>query len=321
MRYTPPTSTSPTTEQPNVSKPPHAPDLQPLFIDPILEQTAFPPAYTDHTNHVWRIRTASEDVVVRLPRQTGDPTSPFWWGSNHLFGIDPRHPAALVAVNAQLARLSPLPVPRALRVGAVAGQPCLVVERLPGSRLDNLNDLPLATATALGTAVARIHTRRYPWWGAPAGATPHALVTFHARLADTLRGLVSRFFSADAALSAALAPLAARAARLPPPEDAALVMLDIDATQFLTDGERLTGLVDTDAYVVAPRALDLVGYEFELDRAHAAAFASGYRAVQPLPDLRAVRPIYRYLLRLLEVQGNVPLDIWSGWPAHFDRHR
>jgi Ser/Thr protein kinase RdoA (MazF antagonist) len=221
-------------------------------------------------------------------------------------------------VNAQLARLSPILVPRALRVGAVAGQPCLVVERLPGSRLDNLNDLPLAAATALGAAIARIHTQRYLRWGAPSGGSEHALATFHARLADTLRGLISRFFPSDAALSAALAPTLTLAAQLPPPADAALVMLDIDASQFLTDGERLIGLIDTDAYVVAPRALDLIGYEFELDQPHAAAFARGYRAVQPLPDLRAVRPVYRYLLRLLEVQGNVPLDIWSGWPAHFD---
>lgn len=293
--------------------------LQSLFPDPIVEAFAFPPAYSDHTNHVWRVRTARDLAVVRTPRAIGALDSPFWWGCHDLFGIDPRRPEALAVVNAQLADLSPIPVPRVLRAGAVAGRTAIVVEHLPGARLANLNDLPPETIVALGGAIGRIHARRFDWWGAPAGAARQRLDAFHPRLAATLRGLVARFFAADAALAGALDAACALAARLPPPEDAALVMIDVDATQFLADGDRLTGLVDTDAYVVAPRALDLFGYEFELDQTRAAAFARGYRAVLPLPDLRPARPLYRYLYRLLETQGRVPLPIWQGWPAHFDR--
>lgn len=294
-------------------------DLQPLFPEPIIEQYPLPPAYADHTNHVWLVRTTGEEAIVRLPRQAVTLDSPFWWGCHHLFGIDPRRPDALIPVNEQLARLSAIPVPRVIRAGAVAGRPALVVERLPGTRLTNFNDLPLAALETLGASIARIHTHRFPWWGAPGGAAQHPLADFHPRLAGTLRGLVARFFEHDAPLAGALDRICALAAQLPPPADAALVMVDIDGTQFLADGPRLTGLVDTDAYVVAPRALDLIGYEFELDRPHAAAFARGYRALLPLPDLRPVRPLYCYLLRLLEVQGTVPLDIWLGWPSHFDR--
>jgi hypothetical protein len=96
------------------------------------------------------------------------------------------------------------------------------------------------------------------------------------------------------------------------------VMLDVDATQFLGDGGHITALVDTDAYVVAPRELDFVGYEYELDAPGAAAFARGYRAILPLPDLTSARPVYRYLFRLLGVQGTVPLEEWLAWPAWFD---
>jgi aminoglycoside phosphotransferase len=294
-------------------------DFQPLFAAPIIEQALFPPAYSDHTNFVWRVRTAREEVIVRMPRATDDLNSPFWWGCHHLFGIDPRRPAALVAVNAELAELSPIRVPRVLRTGTVVGRPCLVVEHLPGARLADFNDLPLATIETLGTAIARIHARRFARWGVPGGEARRPLTTFHRDLAATLRGLVARFFAHDAPLAGVLDEMCALADRLPPPADAALVMLDVDGTQFLSDGTRLTGLVDTDAYVVAPRALDLIGYEYELDRPRAAAFRHGYRSVLPLPELQAVRPLYRYLYRLLEVQGSVDLNIWLGWPAHFDR--
>lgn len=94
-------------------------------------------------------------------------------------------------------------------------------------------------------------------------------------------------------------------------------MLDVDATQFLTADDRITALIDTEAYVVAPRALDFIGYEYELDERGAAAFAAGYRTLLPLPDLATVRPVYRYLYRLLGVQGAVPLDEWLAWPTRF----
>ena len=71
--------------------------------------------------------------------------------------------------------------------------------------------------------------------------------------------------------------------------------------------------------VALGRALDLIGYEYELDRPRAAAFVRGYQSLLPLPELQSVRPLYRYLYRLLEVQGSVDLNIWLGWPAHFDR--
>lgn len=293
-------------------------NLQPLFANPIVEQILFPPAYSDHTNLVWRVRTAREEAIVRMPRAIGELNSPFWWGCHHLFGSDPRRPAALVAVNALLADLSPIPVPRVLRTGSIGAHPGIVVEALPGTRLANFNDLPLATIEALGTAIARIHARRFSRWGAPGGDPHHPLDTFHRNLAATLRGLVARFFADNAPLAGALDEMCALAQRLPPPTDAALVMIDVDGTQFLTDGTNLTGMVDTDAYVIAPPALDLIGYEYELDRPRAAAFANGYRAILPLPDLRAVRPLYRYLYRLLEVQGSVDLNIWLGWPRHFD---
>ena len=292
-------------------------DLQPLFPEPILAQAPYPAAYSDHTNDVWRVRTATEEAVVRVPRPAAELASPFWWGARALFGIDPTRPHRLAALNARLAALSPLPIPRVLRVGRCTGRDCLVMEHLSGTPLTDLRALPPITLHDLGAALAQIHRQEYGWWGAPEGTKRQALGTFHPALAATMRALVARFYIADTSIVGALAGFHDAALRLPAPELAALIMLDVDATQFLTDGDRITALVDTEAHVVAPRALDFIGYEYELDAVGAAAFAAGYRALLPLPALAAVRPVYRYFYRLLGVQGPVPLDAWLAWPILF----
>jgi hypothetical protein len=292
-------------------------DLGPLFPGPILEQEAYPVAYSDHTNDVWRVRTATEDVVVRAPRPAAELASPFWWGARELFGLDPQQPRRLAALNEHLASLGALPIPRVLRAGRCEGRGCLVLERLPGTRLTDLRALPPAALHDLGAAIARIHRDEHRWWGIQGGERQRALAAFHPALAATLRALVARFYRDDAAIAGALAHFHDAALRLPAPEAAAPIMLDADATQFLTDGTRITALVDTEAYVVAPRALDFIGYEYELDEGGAAAFAAGYRGLLPLPVLGMVRPVYRYLYRLLGVQGAVPLDEWLAWPVLF----
>lgn len=55
----------------------------------------------------------------------------------------------------------------------------------------------------------------------------------------------------------AIEPLCTAALQLPPLEAGALVLVDMDAPQFLTDGGLLTGLVDTEAYVIGLRELGL----------------------------------------------------------------
>ncbi len=292
-------------------------DLQPLFPDPIVEQEAYPAAYIDHTNDVWRVRTATEEVVVRAPRLAAELASPFWWGGLQLFGLDPTRPRRLAALNERLAALSALPIPRVLRAGTCAGRECLVLEHLPGARLTDLRALPPAALHDLGVAIARIHRHEEQWWGGAGGEQRRALAVFHPALAATMQAIVARYYADDAAIAGALARFHDAALRLPTPETGALVMLDVDATQFLTDGTRITALVDTEAYVVAPRALDFIGYEYELDAIGAAAFTAGYRTLLPLPELTAVRPVYRYLCRLLAVQGPVPLGEWLAWPILF----
>lgn len=189
--------------------------------------------------------------------------------------------------------------------------------RMPGSALDSFATLPREALARLGEALARIHQYRFDWCGVPSGAVKLELDQFHRQMVRTMRELVAGFYPGDDQIQEQLEPICEAALALPAPAAGALVMPGIDPTQFLTDGVRLTALVDTEAYVVGPAALDLVALEYVLDAQQAQALAEGYQRVSPLPDLALVRPVYRYFCRLIRIQGSVPLNQWLSAPALF----
>ncbi|GCF81337.1 hypothetical protein BCACH14_33130 [Bacillus cereus] len=55
--------------------------------------------------------------------------------------------------------------------------------------------------------------------------------------------------------------------------------------------------------------------EFTEKEAH--AFKSGYETIMSIPHLEEYRQPYRYLYRLLSVQGNVELKKWLSHPSYF----
>ena len=165
-------------------------DLQPLFSEPILEQAYLDPGYSGHASDVWRVRTASEEVVVRASRVGGGAMGgtlfEFWWGCHHLFGIDPRRVFDLGPLNDLLNRVSPLPAPRVLREGFVEGRPCVVVEWIPGRTVESFRGQPAELLRELGEALARVHFVRYQECGSPVGCFRYPLEEFHPRLAETI---------------------------------------------------------------------------------------------------------------------------------------
>jgi len=105
--------------------------------------------------------------------------------------------------------------------------------------------------------------------------------------------------------------------RIPTPTESNFILVDMDPTQFLSNGTEITGLVDTEAYAVAPRELDFIALEYVLDKKSAEDFIRGYISVQDIPDLTYVRKPYRYLYRLLSVQGSVGIEEWLNHPTYF----
>ena len=203
-------------------------NLQSLFEEPILEQTYLDPGYSGHASDVWRVRTAAEEVVVRASRvgsdQTGGTLFEFWWGSHHLFGIDPRRVFDLEPLNALLNQVSPIPAPRVLRKGRIDGRAFVVVERMPGEALKGFRDKPAALLEGFGAALARIHSLRFRECGNPSGSFRFPLAEFPARLVETMRLLVEKEYRGQRRIRAEMEPMCHAAALLPPPEAGALVL-------------------------------------------------------------------------------------------------
>ncbi|MCL6521314.1 MAG: aminoglycoside phosphotransferase family protein [Firmicutes bacterium] len=289
--------------------------LEAILGEPVLERRQLDPDYQRHTNRLWEVRTPTRRVVVRLPRRQAGRvagSTAFWRGVGRLFGLRPGDVRRAAEAYRWLADLGCLPVPRPLAVG-LGARAHLVVEWLPGRMAASLDGL----GAALGEAVACLHARRAPGWGPPGRACQPA-ETFHPRLLESLRWLAGRGSPrAEPRLEEELKQAEAALGRLPPPAWMAPLLLDWDHSQLVAEDGRILGLVDLDALAVAPRELDLVGWELLLPAREAEAFRAAYRRRLPWPELGAVRRPYRLWLRCIEFQGPVPLEAWLAQPARF----
>ncbi|MFC0190051.1 aminoglycoside phosphotransferase family protein [Fictibacillus aquaticus] len=292
-------------------------NLQFLFHEKIIEVQELSPGYDGHASDVWLVKIESGEAVVRSSRIKGEPEGDFWYGCSVLFGIDPRNVHQLESVNNVLSEVSSIPVPRVLKKGKLDRE-FVVVEKLEGKTVDSFIDQPASLLQSLGEGLARIHTLKRNYAGHPEREQLAVdLADFREHLANGMEKIVSRYYEDQVEIKKMLPEMQKLMRGLPVPESSTFVMIDLDPTQFISDGKVLTGLVDTEAYAIAPRELDFIGLEYILDKPSAAEFRKGYERVLPIPDLSRYRTPYRYLCRLLSIQGKVKIEKWMGHEVLF----
>ena len=96
-------------------------------------------------------------------------------------------------------------------------------------------------------------------------------------------------------------------------------MVDMDSRQLLSDGTRVTSIVDTEAYVLGPRELDLLTLEDNFNQETAGSFKLGYQSIKPFPDLSIIRNIYRFFYGLMQVKGPIEINAWMSRPVLFSK--
>lgn len=148
--------------------------------------------------------------------------------------------------------------------------------------------------------------------GAGKSTTIRILLLIHA-----MKEIVNEFYLDNSKIVNYLPQMEQILSELPIPEYTTFVLVDIDPSQFIAQKGIITGLVDTEAYVIAPREFDFIALEYVLDSRSAKLISEGYESILPIPDLRSVRTVYRYLYRLIEIQGDDDIDEWLLCPIIF----
>jgi aminoglycoside phosphotransferase (APT) family kinase protein len=291
--------------------------LQQLFTSPILSVQALHPGYEDHASDVFLVQTEDAEVIVRSSKMTEEPNNDFWWGCKNLFGIDPRNVHHLENIHALLKNHTTLPIPTILQKHVLNGRKYVVVEKLTGSTLQSFLGQPDSILFSLGKGLAEIHSFKANFTGNPSGTFQVPLEEFKSHILKVSKNLVNMFYSDNASIHNAFHTFESQLSSLPVPKESTLILIDMDPTQFLSDEKSITGLVDTEAYAIAPREFDFIGLEYVLTEKEAHAFKQGYETIMPIPRLEACRQPYRYLYRLLSVQGSVELEKWLCHPSYF----
>lgn len=278
--------------------------------------------YYGGASHVWLAQTEEEEVIVRTSALTDISEEPFWYGMHILFGSDPRQVFVLEDLNRTLASLTTcLSVPQVLSKAVFQGRELVEVEKLDGKQVNTFIGMPGYVMEDFGKIIAQIHRMKFDFFGAFPKETHKPLSVFNERLVEVMTKLVEKYYvkvdDKNQGIREMLPQICKRAQQLPHLSSSSYIMIDMDPTQFLTDGKRITAVVDTEGYVIGPRELELIAFEYILDHGAASMFQKGYTSILEFPDLSEVRFVYRYFLRLIEVQGSKPIEEWMNHPILF----
>lgn len=285
-------------------------DMSAIVGRPVAEVSPFPDIHSGQASDVWLVRTEDgEQVIVRSSRMQSLPDMDFWVGCKALYGIDPSN-TDLPYIHRVLRPMSRIAIPRIVRSVQSQNRWFHVVGRLPGAVVTQFADLPAEALHNLGASTATIHQHTKSTFGRLDDQASLPASDWTDRLIQTMQLLVERYYVGDPKIAGHLEEMCRLARRLPTVTAFAPIMLDFDPTQFLSDGQRLTGLVDVEVYAYGPPEFELCMLEYLLDGAHAQAFRAGYETVAALPPISQWRPLYRYLGLLLAVQGRVPYQPW-----------
>lgn len=273
--------------------------------------TRIPPAFSDSTHQLWRCETEAGPMVLKCCQSAVIESSAFWQGMNSLFAMQfPDTLGSMPVIAGRLRQWGQLVVPEIVAAGA--GE--FVLTRELAGQDFTASEVTDGIVIALATHLGQLHQQQSTRWGRfPA---PHLFAAdWPVRLQNTLSMLADA--TALVIPASRLASVLAKASAIRPTVFAP-VMPDLrwDQLRLLDNGE--LAVIDLDAFVTAPPALELTLLEYLLDARQAKVFAGVYQQFRPLILNQQEREVYRLLLFLMHVLGAQDLEPWLAAPAHFN---
>jgi hypothetical protein len=269
----------------------------------IAEPIAIPNKFDDSTHQIWHCQTIEGEMVLKVCNDATIAESPFWLGVNHLFAADfPNSLGNIHLTHDFLAQNGVLKVPDF--IGASANR--FVLSRfLPGVDLE-VAKVEEKWVIALANHIATLHQITYKKWGS-LHAPQFSIDDWAERLHETLSFLAKQRGATIA--ESLFREILVQAKNIQETEFIPM-MLDLrwDQLRYLNANE--LALVDLDAFVIAPRALDLVLLEYIFTPQQFALFKQHYVQTHTWPDNKAQKSCYQLLLFLMNVLGETDLPRW-----------
>lgn len=274
---------------------------------------AIPAMYEDSTHQIWRCETADGSMMLKICQQKNVEQSSCWRVIEQLFGrYLPVELGRVDAIQQQLLQHGQLPLPELLACRSqTADSPAFMLNRFVEGQMLTAEQLTDEMISQLASHIASLHAYELNLWGElaqpsyEAEAWPEAL----------LKTLVKQAGEQDIAepwLSLVVSQI-----ELINPTVFAPIMLDNRWDQYLFEGNKITALVDIDAFVAGPVELELILLEYQLNEQQADVFARSYQKTLALPELADVRLCYRFLLFLMNALGETDLDKWMRHPVRW----
>ena len=274
--------------------------LPKLMAAPIL----LPSKFDDSTHQIWLCETLDGRMVLKVCNQAAVAKSGFWLGVNHLFGAD--FPNSLGQIQQTHALLNNLGVYTVPDFVASSSNRFVLTRFVEGVDVD-ASQVTDAMVLRLAKHVGLLHQCQQATWG-ELHTPAYPASDWCKRLHATLVALAEQ--SAVTIPDALLEGVLKQVSTLEEPEFVPL-MLDLRWDQFRTAGDKgALALIDLDAFVMGPRALELVLLEYVLTPAQFPIFKAAYTKRNEWPSYASHKPCYQLLLFLMQVLGETDLASW-----------
>ncbi len=280
----------------------------------LIRATALPAMFSDSTHQLWDCETLNDPLIVKICKQESITHSVFWQAMDSLFGVNlPAQLGGFATVYKKISAFSPLVIPQYIASASVSDteQAFIATKKLPGS-LPTPATINPAVVTSMAKHIASLHQQSITRWG-QIEQPQFAPEQWPQRLRYSLRILADQHGGIPATVLAE----AINSVEFCGAKEFAPIMPDLRWDQFLLLNGKLSALVDLDAFVFAPRELELVLLEFLLDKQQAQTFTQTYQQRLAIPDLSAVRKPYRLLLFLMNVLAEKNHECWMQAPSRF----
>jgi len=283
-----------------------------IEVENLVENTEYiPQRFEDSTHDLWRLESKQGTYFLKVCSNTD---SPFWQIMQQLFGVDLLQGIQYFEkLYVHISTLTSLQIPELIKAESIPKQGSFILTKEVIGSVPEASDISQKMVEQLALHLSNLHADKYNTWG-----TVHEPLfkrnDWPQRIKDTLRKSAQKWGGDQTSHIKYLKQALDTCDSLDNLQFVPL-MPDLRWDQFLVSNNEEMILLDLDAFVLAPRELDLVLLEYLLNKQQMEWFVTRYSEQQDIPNLDIVRPIYRLLLFYMQVLGEQDINNWMERPA------